>query len=358
MAIIDDYDKLWKIVDGEKQDEPTYKILGRLKSHIFNNPDDDVSVSIKDWIYLHMKDQFTKQELLKSFDMNDSFKYTKQLEIFKNIPFMMNFNSFKYYFWELIFHDSEYYGNYLNFYKGCKWYCNELHPGVVPNENFDKVIDFAKNNKLLMTAPFNNYKDFNQEYKSLKNINLGIITKELLERHESIQEELRRRGEDSDYDAIKRYFINEKKGIVGEYFIYGRLSQYSGKTTFVAKEYGNGFGYDILYNDDKEYLVEVKTTLNKPSEDEYFSLTENEKRVLEDSLNLSNTEYIIERVFVDLKKDICKHITLYYDKNNNCFYNNDYPEYNVKYIVDKNNPLRYNASITKKKNLTLKNSNQ
>lgn len=361
MSIMDDYEKLWKLVDGEKQDEPSYKILDRLKNHIFNNPDDDVSVSIKDWVYLNMKEQYTNPDLINAFNMKDDLKYTKQLEIFKYLPFMMDFNGFKNYFWCLIYHDSAYYGSYPNFYRGCKWYCNELHPNVVPNDTFDKVINYADSNKPLMTAPFNYYEDLSTEYKALKDLSIGIITKEFLERRTQIENILYREGKENGYEAVRDYLINEKKGIVGEYFIFNRLSNDTFKTIFVAKEYGNGFGYDILCNNElenKEWLIEVKSTVNKPSEDTYFTLTSNEKDVLNDTLKSNNSEYIIERVFIDLKQDTIKHITLYYDKNNNCFYNNDYSGWDIKYVVDDNNPLRYNASITKKKTLTLKNNNQ
>jgi hypothetical protein len=87
------------------------------------------------------------------------------------------------------------------------------------------------------------------------------------------------------------------------------------KATGIRKrKEGRAASLDDFVDISLEPIIEVKTTLNKPSEDEYFTLTENEKHVLEDSLNLPNTEYIIERVFIDLKKDICKHITLNYDK--------------------------------------------
>lgn len=361
MAIQDDYSNFIKYINNEEINTPAREIFKNLKEHIFSNPEDKISVDIKELLYRRMKYCFTNPKLDNAFKTKDDYKYTRIVEIFKELPYMVHFNEYIGYFWNLIFHDSEYYGTVLNYYKGCKWFCNELHPGEIPNELFDRVIKYAEKNNTIMTSGWNYYKSWNDEYSDLKLLSVGLITKELNDRKPVIEDALSRQGKPSDDYAIKEYLLSEKKGIVGEYFIFEKLKKYKGKTTFVAKEYGNGFGYDILYEDavmDKEWLVEVKATTNTITTDTYFTLTDNEKKVLEDTLTLENTGYVVERVFIDLDRNQCMNVPLYYDKDNHCFYNNDYYGKRFIYNVDENDPLRFNKSKELKKVLETKNNNQ
>ena len=358
MSITEDYNKLCRKINGENIDD-IYDVKKRIKEYIFNNPNDMISIHVKEWLYNKIQNAFLNQNLNNAFKIDNNLKYTKILEIFKNLPFINEDKDIPSYFWNLLVTDSEYYGTYKNFYKGSKWFCNTMHKGLIPDDVFDRCIDYCIKEDTIFKGGYNNYNTYEYEYQMLRLINVGYKPQEYKERHDSIRDELYWNRKDSSEESIMTYFRNEKKAIVGEYFIFNWLNLDCGKTTFVAKEYGNGFGYDIHHIlDDTEYLIEVKSTENKLDNKDYFTLTPNEYDVLKDTLKLPRSEYILERVYIDVNENKISHVTLRYDENNNCFYADHIPNYYVKYVVDENNPLKFNAVITMKNTLSYKNNNQ
>lgn len=349
--------KLYRYYYGEKIDKIEH-VEGRIQNYMREHPNDDITKIIKEWVYKQIKAQYLNKEYINALNMSNEFKYTKLLEISKQLPFHYNFGEMYYHIYYLL--------DRYDTYEFHKEHAKNLHDGEIPDELFDKTIEFVENNRLIAFATREEYDDEEAEFKHLKEFtkNRGN-TEDFIKNISRVKANegswYKYVSDDETIDAYER----EKKGRVGEYFIYNWLKTQSGKTTFVAKEYGNGFGYDILYNDpvnQKEYLVEVKSTTNSLERDSYFSLTDNEVRVLNDTLTLPKSEFIIERVYIDLNQKENKnhkHYALYYDKDNKCFINNtDNPEYYIKYIQNKNDPLRFDKVLVKKNILTYKNNNQ
>lgn len=358
MPISEDYIKFCRILNGENISD-SVQVKKNLKLFIYNNPDHIISYRIKNWLLNNIQSAFLNPDLKNAINMSDEFKYTKKFEIFKNLPFMNKDREIPRFFYDLLYTDSSFYGTYPYFYNGARWFSNEMEKNYVPDEIFDKCIEFCNTENTIMNGGRNNYNTYSYEYQTLKILDKGNVTPEYNKRYNIIKEELYWSGKPYEEYDIKTYFRNEKKSIVGEYFIYNWLNSKNGETTFVAKEYGNGFGYDIHYKtNDTEYLVEVKSTENKLDNNDYFTLTSNEKDVLEDSFNLPKTVFILERVFINTEKDEITHIPFIYDKDNKYFYSNQNPEYDIKYVQSEDDPLRYNAVLTKKNILTYKNSNQ
>lgn len=315
MGAREDYIELFKYMNSiKKNNVDINSILNNLKNHMINNPYDNTSTSIKSWIFTSIKSEFLNKTLDNSFNMNDSLPYTKIVEIYNNLPFINTFPDFKFYFYNLLnIHDDL--ETPKNFYQNCKNFYYD-YEGEVPSI-FDKVLDYCDKNLSIM-----NESPIAYNTKTLKKINC----------------------KPNNYDI----------GNIGEHFVYDSLSN-NGITILLPN---NGFGYDILHHtEDKELLVEVKSINKNIEKDTNFKITDHERKIIKHTLNLPNTEYVVARVFTDHINNIYSYVILHYDNKNNCFYNNDNPRYDIRYAPRIHSSLKYEANITKKKALILKNSN-
>jgi len=299
MATFEDYNNLFRYMGGDQKITNIECIISDLKEHIINNPDDSISIGIKDWIFYNIQDEFLNSDLEKAFNMNNNYIFSKKLEIYNHMPFVHSFSEFRYYFYGLIQTSNKYKGKPKNFYIACKDFCENYKPGEIPSELFDKVIQYCKYNKVIMNNAFDKYNI--RSPKNTKN-NQG-----------------------------------EELGVIGEEYIYDILKE-QGLTTYLDN---NGFGFDILFVNfnNFEYLIEVKTT--DRNKDTYFEISEHEKKVLFYSTNLPQVEYVIARVFVNKNNKTCTHTILHYDRDNNAFYNNDDPTNPITYYGSKEEPLKF-----------------
>lgn len=315
MATYEDYKKFIKHVKGKDVSNIDI-IISRLKNHIERYPNDKITLSIKDWIYNNIKYQFQNPKLEKAFNMNNKLPYSKTIEIYHNLPFMKCYHKFKYWFYNLLTVYPEYEDTLKSFYLGCKYFCRNYKEKELPEYIFSRVNKFCDDNKLLMNMAFDS--------------------------------EGRKNKNKSDKGDIL--------GPIGEKYIFNELSKTDGKPIYLQND---AFGFDVLYyQKNKEFLIEVKTTDKKLKEETYFHITKHERKILEHTLTLPNTEYIIERVFYNKNDNSISHITLKYDKDTDSFYNKDNPEYEIWYKTDGSDRLKFYANIKKKNKLKLKNNNQ
>lgn len=314
MATYSDYKNFIKHVKGK--DVPNIDIIiFRLKNHIERYPDDKITLSIKDWLYDNIKNQFLNPKLENAFEMNDELPYSKNIEIYHNLPFIKNYHKFKYWFYNLLTVYTEYDGNVKSFYLDCKNFCRNYKEKEIPEYIFSRVNRFCDDNKLLMSMAFDS-------------------------------EGRKNKNKSDKVDVI---------GPTGEKYIFNELSKTNGKPIYLQND---AFGFDVLYyQKKKEFLIEVKTTDKKLMDDYYFHITKHERKILEHTLTLPNTEYIIERVFLNKNDNSISHITLMYDKETDSFYNNDNPEYEICYKTNGSDKLKFYVNIKKKNILKLKNSN-
>ena len=302
MGIYDDYMTLFRYINGNIYIKNIGAVTDRLKDHLIMNPTDRVSIMLKEWLFSNIKDAFLNSSLDDAFNMNENLPYTKKIEIFNNLPFVNRFSDFRYYFYKLLPYG--YNSTAREFYNSCKHFCIN-YKDIIPVDKFDRVIDYCDNNTTIMGCAF-------EAFHINKNRNT----------------------------SFKNRDKNEIYGLIGERYIYDTLKKTSGKPTFLEK---NGFGFDVLYNDlnNKEWLIEVKATCRKLTQDTYFEMTKNERKILKNTLELPNTEYIITRVFINPENYSCSYIPLYYDKENDCFYNN---ETNVIYTHNEYEELRFSSN--------------
>ena len=93
---------------------------------------------------------------------------------------------------------------------------------------------------------------------------------------------------------------NKTLGNIGEYFTQDFLKMIYDYPRHIAKEIGDGTGFDHHYMlEEYELLVESKATLKDDAIDDYFTLTSNEYKVMLDTLNQNLSRYNVARVFVD-----------------------------------------------------------
>ena len=313
MGAREDYIELFKYMNSRRRyKKDINNILNNLKNYIIENPYDNISISIKTWLFNSIKTEFLNKNLDSAFNMSDSLPYTKIVEIYNNLPFINTFPDFKFYFYNLLNINKNELETPKSFYQNCKNYYYD-YEGEAP-DIFDKVLDYCdKNISIMDGSP------------------IAYSTK-----------------------VLRRLVCkpdNNSLGNIGEHFVYDSLSTI-GKTILLPN---NGFGYDILHNsEDKELLVEVKSINKNIEKDTNFKITGHERKIIKHTLNLPNTEYVIARVFTDRINNTYSYVILHYDYENDCFYSIDNPRYNIKYVSHSYNSLKYEADITKKKALILK----
>ena len=284
MSAFDDYNIMIDAFTNKKKIESEVnEAVLRLKYYMYHNPDAPISIAIRQYFFNIIKKEFLNPNLKNAFDMNKTLPYYKNITIYNNLPFINNFWDVKYYYFNL-FIESKHKHLPVHLYITCNKICDKYFPGEIPRKLFSKTIDFCATNSLVMSNVIN------PTEKSKIRTNKSNIT-----------------------------------GSIGENYICDKLNTYGGK---VFGSINNGFGFDILYVDPelkKEYLIEVKATNRKETNNNTYLelLTNNEKKVLEKTINLPNTEYIVERVHVNTRNNTYTSIPFYYDKQQKDFVEKD-----------------------------------
>ena len=97
-----------------------------------------------------------------------------------------------------------------------------------------------------------------------------------------------------DIDEAKKFMsVDAERRVFEE---YNKRIERCGQSYWIAKFFGDGYGYDILnydYVNCRENLIEVKSS----TENEYFDLTENEFIVMTYTENITNTDYYVYKFF-------------------------------------------------------------
>lgn len=251
---------------------------------------------------------FTNQELINSFILPKS--YYRQIKIYSNLPTTINPNYDTYLF--NLFNFSSY-----NFYDMCKELLELAEVNVKDLEDVIKIIDrcadFEKENKTISKSSKSEYLSVEEEIKNIEEVkkqinsfngnNLSVFG-ELIQAYAfGLQT--------NDLEYAAHSYLRKKTGNLGEYYSFDYLKGFD-YSKFVSKDLNDGFGYDLYFLDDGiETLVEVKTTVqNIDDENDYFKLTQNEFRVLRESLTKNTTKYLVARIELDDKYKLNKIVVL------------------------------------------------
>lgn len=264
-----------------------YPKLYKIQAFILNNPNNKYAQNfIVDLINTYMS-LFLKKELIDAFNLPDSLYYYKQLQIYLNLPYTTH-PLYATYLPQILTIPSEIYGD---IYGTFIYVLQKYVPEKASNPYLQAILDFVKQNPSIMRGSKDNYYSLNDEIKLLNKVKSGSSFKELEEF--AFAERL------MNHYIIINSFYNKRIGDIGEIYTY-ELIRTQFFNCFVSRDVKNGFGYDIYFldNDSIENLVEVKTTTNN-SEDDFFSMSENEYKEMKKCINNPNARYIICRVKLD-----------------------------------------------------------
>lgn len=298
-----------KIIFNEiSQNKPIHSIdaFKFAKNYIYDNPNDNDVLIVKDWIVNEYQKAFLENNFTNALNLPDNLKYLKIQEIYKYLPFIHDKKNFPSYFYSLINSPSEYYGTIANFYKGCFWFFKEQNKCLLTNEQINKINTYLSENKNILNGNLESYDNLDTEILRYKNIFLNIFDKDFYEFKEN--------KEALSLCYNKRYegniiidYKNKKLGNIGEVYVFEKIKNLM-NPIFTAKEFGDGFGFDMYFQSYKdniiyENLIEVKTTSNL-NENDYFYLSDNEYNTMINSLNEANVNYLVCRVFADVCNNI------------------------------------------------------
>jgi len=272
----------------------TYELNAEIKAYMYSNLDNP---HVKSFIkrlakrYLRL---FTEEDLINAFKFPIS--HYRNIKIYSNLPLTINRN-YDTYLFNLFNFESK------NFYDMCK---SLFELAGMHSEDLDDVskiiercIQFEEEHKEIIKASKSEYLDIEKEI-----INIEEVKKEcndlLLGKKNPFGDIVKAYAycmQTNNEEYAAHSYINKKIGNIGEYYTFDFIKSFD-NSIFVAKDLKDGFGYDMYYTDNGlETLVEVKTT-TKPldASGEKFKLSQNEFRVMKESLSDKSVQYLVVRI--------------------------------------------------------------
>ena len=303
------------------------RIIADNGKKILPDENDDLNLRLKNEIVNFYNKKIFNNDVKKSLENNHDYPYYRQLDISKNMLF---YKDIDYYFflqsvvwmennkYELIkstfkipesfdltkidfskFNLDTLYVNYLYFLDSVNKVNSEKCYRTYDidkyfKERFINFITSLKNQYILFQRK-SDYLSLNQEANLLYNFLSPIGDKSDYQRYYNINKDM------YDEETIRKNYRKMKTGKVGELIINDEKSFGKRNQIFVARDYGDGYGYDFYNIFNVEELKEVKSTLHG-IKDDYFELSENEYNVFIDAFR-NGCKYVLSRVFLTFNMD-------------------------------------------------------
>ena len=298
--IIDDmvgkYLKYLKSIVTDKKEIQDHKILNEMKWYLKDNENDTDVIEAKKALAGYLYSLYTSKELIDTLNMSDTFKYLKKLRIFsidprRKYPELISFFSETIYIPE---------GSYVE--DNIAWFLKDM--GYNVPDTLYILKDFGIENRY--PSKDNTYGTLEQDIVRYMKMKKNIITDDYKEFEE-----------DKTYSAaaFNRYYegnpvidyINKKLGNIGEMYLLRELENLGYNALLVARDLGNGLGYDIytqatVESRVKEVLIEVKSTTDLYKDS--FSITAGEQNVMKDTIDRVNALYMVVLSHIDVEKNI------------------------------------------------------
>ena len=300
-----------------------------IKTALKDNEKDSNVIESKKVFAEYLYRLFENKEVTDALNSDNNYPYGKILNIYKNNPFNKYPKVNEFFQFTIYIPEGSHLENNVN------WFIEDC--GLPHSNNLDLIRDFNfKNRNLSYKEEYGTYEQEIERYNKMLNGDFNNHDFDVFLNNIYANEFAFSKFYTGD--NIQDY-LNKKLGNIGELYLYNTLVKEK-DTVFVARDLGNGFGYDIyttafMDGKKKELLFEVKTTTDMNNDT--FALSENEYKVLCESLNCPNTEYIVARAHFGIKQDI------------NNLHNK------VINVIDENN-IKYNYYVAKDEN-TFKNLN-
>ena len=279
---------------------------------------DNVSMNIKKYLAVGLYNSLIiGQYVYDAFNFSDEYKYLKQIRISNSLNNNIDeiFNTFN----SLL----------INVFGDCETTIDKYK--ILMNFIKTQQISFMENLDIridqFMKNPDNTYAINKKKSIYLseteERLRLASILKYQKEAYNNIPAYI-----PADFAKTRNKCI----GNVGEYAVHNLLL--TRNPYHLAKESGDGFGFDehyILNVEKEEVLGEVKATIKNEDEDG-FRLTDNERRVLADTLKINNSGYRVFRPFIDPDTIYPTKIIVLAPENENILYPiNDVQDYIYEY---------------------------
>lgn len=316
------------------------QILDKMSNNFDNNTYKNISSKF-DSIYLYIKQNpnniyvnyfiselidiyinlFLNKNLINALSLPDREYFYKQIQIYINLPYTLHIE----YAWSLPYIldiPSTVFGDY---YETFSYVLQKYRPNVLIDSRLQAIFTFTNQNKKIMNGFKDTYYSLEKEIELYNKPEMSKEYEDFL-----MSEQLM-----NSYSSIQK-FMNKRIGNIGESYVYNSIKNALHKC-FVARDIKNGFGYDIYFMDKNstENLIEVKST-TKCSEDDYFSLSENEYKVMKECLERENANYYLCRVKLD---KLC-----------NFAFSILYMKDNITFIDTQNQTLQYKLHPSTNKN--------
>ncbi len=257
--------------------------MKKIKLHIMQNPDNKFVNDFIEELINHYAQLFFNKELMEAFYIKEPFY--RQIQIYKNLPSTIQpaYGAYLFNLLEL--------SSFPHFYPGFLEALEKYKPEWAKHPHLQQLLGFVEQNQNIMRGSSDEYGSIEEEKALYRRAYKGEYFKEL--------ETFAFLNNIMGQNEARSSFMNKRIGNIGELYTYEFIKD-KNRNCLVAREAKNGFGYDLYYLDERlgETLIEVKTTLRDTEEDS-FSLSENEYRVMQQCENNPLANYIVCRIKLD-----------------------------------------------------------
>ena len=276
----------------------TNKYFNKLMPNDNSNEQRFIKLELAKFLYKRL----VTDELVNSFNISDDTKYRKQLEIIKNLLSRNTDADYIGIFQRLIWTEEGSKNSYDSLIRFIK---SQNIPFI--NNMDTKINDFLANdlNWHALYYGKSKYLPLDDEIMNLKLVldceNGGkVLPHDFPEFMRNYELSNPRAYQSETLPSLMIRYKSKRIGNIGEHFVYTWLNDGDCNPIWVAKDYGDGFGYDEYCFTTKEKIVESKATFNdRDSEYDDIRLSSDEHAVMCDCIDSKLREYYIFRTFID-----------------------------------------------------------
>nr|MBP3259217.1 hypothetical protein [Bacilli bacterium] len=280
----------------EKEYINDFETLKKIKYYLHDHKDNKEVIKAKTFLADYLYNIYTSKELVNALNTSDSYRYLRKLHIFNEDP-VRKYPELIDFFNQTIFIPE---GSYKE--DNISWFLEDM--GYKVPDTLSILKEFGTKNKF--PSKDNTYGTLEQDKFRYLQMKKNIMTDDY---NEFVKDK------EASSAAYNHYYegnpvidyINKKLGNIGEMHLLDELKGLGFNASLVARDLGNGLGYDIytqatIESRVKEVLIEVKSTsdLNKDT----FSITTGEQNVMKDTIDNINALYMVILSHIDVEKNI------------------------------------------------------
>ena len=274
-----------------------YNMLCGIKSYMHAHPNNVDVIAARKSLAQCLCNVYESKDLLDS--INEPHKYLRALKIFTNDPRVKHQALIDLFSITIFIPEGSYMENNIS------WFIEDTGLKVPSTLNY--LRNFRDENRY--PSKDNTYGTLEQEiirYTNMKNNIVADDYEEFVKDKKLTSESYNKYYEGNPYFD----YLHKKLGNIGELHLEKELRKSSFNALLVARDLGNGLGYDIYTQTTNienpkeitEVLIEVKSTSVLDSDT--FSITDGELKVMKDTIGDNKASYIVALSRIDVTKNI------------------------------------------------------